>query len=88
MSLVAQRSKTCASRSLLPFRIVHASTAGGFVGPFGGSLLVAKADLRLIFVLSGAMILAFTAWLAHALRVPHRGPAAVAEVGESPSGMP
>lgn len=59
-----------------------ASTAGGFVGPFGGSLLAATADLRLIFLLSGALILAFTAWLAHALRVAQRGPAAVAEANE------
>lgn len=41
---------------------------GGFVGPFGGALLVAYADLRIVFVVNGALLLVVACWVAVALR--------------------
>jgi DHA1 family multidrug resistance protein-like MFS transporter len=65
-----------------------AASAGGFIGPFGGSLLAANADLRLVFLFSGSLMLSFTAWLVRALRAPQQGPSAIAEVSESHTGAP
>jgi DHA1 family multidrug resistance protein-like MFS transporter len=45
-------------------------STGGFVGPFIGSLLATDANLRLVFLVGGAVMLASTVWLAQALRMP------------------
>jgi DHA1 family multidrug resistance protein-like MFS transporter len=45
-----------------------AASIGGFAGPLGGALLATATDLRLVFLVSGAVMLATAAWLTFALR--------------------
>lgn len=41
---------------------------GGFIGPFGGALLAAYADLRLVFVVNAALLALVAGWVVVALR--------------------
>jgi DHA1 family multidrug resistance protein-like MFS transporter len=59
-----------------------AASFGGFLGPFGGPLLATTADLRLVFVACGAVMLVSTLWLALALRSPGAMAEAAAEPAE------
>src|SRR5690606_32785466 len=45
-----------------------AASVGGFIGPFGGSLIAARADLRLVFLVVGVVMFSFAIWLVYALR--------------------
>lgn len=45
-----------------------AASLGGFFGPFGGSLLVARTDIRIVFIILGVIMCGFAVWLASALR--------------------
>jgi DHA1 family multidrug resistance protein-like MFS transporter len=60
---------TPAARRGVVFGVTSAAASfGGFLGPFGGPLLATTADLRLVFVACGAVMLAAALWLALALR--------------------
>jgi DHA1 family multidrug resistance protein-like MFS transporter len=56
-------------------------SAGGFIGPFVGSLLATDTNLRLVFLVGGIAMLAFTVWLARALRAPRTEVPAIAAGG-------
>lgn len=61
------------------------ASLGGFVGPFGGSLLATTFDLRLVFLVSGIIMLAATLWITQALRAPSVLPSDVADVEVVPA---
>ncbi|HEX5165864.1 MAG TPA: MFS transporter [Thermomicrobiales bacterium] len=71
------------------FGVTSAVTSfGGFIGPFSGSLLAARADLRAVFLVVGAVMLAFTIWLVHALRPRPLGASETVDDVESVSAAP
>ena len=45
-----------------------ATSLGGFIGPLGGSAVAATIDIRYVFLISGALMLAAGAWVIHAVR--------------------
>ncbi len=63
------------------------ASLGGFIGPFEGSLLAATSNLRLVFLVSGGVMLAFTLWLGAALR-PSQSLALERADGISPRSAP
>jgi MFS transporter, DHA1 family, multidrug resistance protein len=68
---------TPAERRGAVYGFVAAATAfGGFIGPVSGSAVAATMDIRYVFVISGAMMVAAGLWVVHALRV------AAAKAGE------
>jgi DHA1 family multidrug resistance protein-like MFS transporter len=60
---------TPAQRRGAVYGFVAAATAfGGFLGPVGGSALAATADIRYVFVVSGALMVTAGIWVVQALR--------------------
>ena len=54
---------------LVAYGITAAATSlGGFIGPLGGSAVAATIDIRYVFLISGALMLAAGAWVIHAIR--------------------
>lgn len=51
------------------YGVTAAATAvGGFIGPIGGAALAATVDIRYVFVMSGALMLAAALWVIYAIR--------------------
>ncbi|HET7034378.1 MAG TPA: MFS transporter [Thermomicrobiaceae bacterium] len=74
---------TPAARRGLVFGVTSAAASlGGFIGPFGGSLVAANFDLRLVFLLGSGEVLAFTLWLGLTLRGPQAGASESADSGQ------
>lgn len=74
---------TPAARRGVVFGVTSAaSSLGGFIGPFGGSLVAANVNLRLVFLLASGVVLAFTIWLSLALRAGRAGTPETADRGQ------
>jgi DHA1 family multidrug resistance protein-like MFS transporter len=74
---------TPAARRGVVFGVTSAAASfGGFLGPFGGPLLATTADLRLVFLACGAIMLVAALWLTLALRSVGDAVAASAEPAE------
>lgn len=55
-----------------------AASVGGFIGPFGGSLIAARAELRLVILVVCVIMFSFAIWLTYALRTMSQ------EIAETP----